>query len=115
MTGSAEELIPPVIEITPKHLKIAMKKAMELLLWAQFIGITDDGGDIKRAWRVIRGSGMGLSHSGEVADAAYLDREKHGLLNIINKKYLVRGYIRFKDDFLICTDERKDEPNIAAC
>ena len=57
MAGTSDELIPSVMEITPKHLKMAMGKVLELLFWAQFIGITDDDGNIKRAWRVLRGFG----------------------------------------------------------
>ena len=63
-----------------------------------FVQIPDDD----RAWRVRQGSGMGLPHSGDVADIAYLMNERKFIVNgEIIKNYVVKAYYRYKDDMVL--------------
>jgi len=109
MTGDVDTLMSGAIRFTPVHLKEAMQVALRFLLYAQFIeapGITD------RVWRTRVGSGMGLPHSSEVADAAMLCREVDGLLRHFHE-YDVVAYARYRDDLLIAINAH--ESNVPHC
>ena len=74
--------------------------ALTLLLSSQYV-LSDHLPN--RAWRVLKGSGMGLKHSGETADAALYtvaERERAGDHNIQVQHEIV-GFARFRDDVFV--------------
>ena len=101
-SGSTEELIVDVLSMWDSEDKRnpLRREAMELLLHNQLVcgkHFPEEG-----CFRVLTGSGMGLVHSGDVADSAFHQRvERWMMLPAIVRKYEVRGYVRFKDDALL--------------
>ena len=53
-----------------------------------------------RVWKVELGSGMGLKHSGEVADASFYTLHEMHLLPRLDE-FSIKRYCRFKDDILV--------------
>ena len=60
-----------------------------------------------RVFRTARGTGMGLVHSGEVADCAYYHRVERGRVDDKGclSKYMIDGYWRFKNDALLLVND----------
>jgi hypothetical protein len=57
---------------------------------------------IDNMYRVVLGSGMGLSHSGSVSEASFLTKVEHKLVsNGRMHAYHVEHFFRFKDDILL--------------
>ena len=62
-------------------------------------------GPAKVLARVIAGSGMGLCHSGDLADFCFYHRtEKWLTRDIVRKKAGVRLHLRFRDDMVVVID-----------
>ena len=78
-----------------------MLRAVEFLLWSQLI--TADALP-HRVWRVVQGSGMGLPHSGELADILLLLKEVQTVLDPSFCQQ-IRAYCRYKDDLIIAVDD----------
>ena len=71
MSGSAEDLVQDVIVWFAEPLKSLLRRALTLLLTSQFVKSRYFPDQF---WQVVLGSGMGLPHSGGVADLALLTR-----------------------------------------
>ena len=76
--------------------------ALRFVLDNQYVRLGDHPG----AWRVLRGSGMGVACSGEVSDAAFLWLAEDGVINSPSFKQEVGlvEYFRFKDDIIAFLD-----------
>ena len=77
-----------------------MRRALDLLLSCQFVEAPGLPG---RLWRTIRGSGMGLPHSGALCDAAVIvraERQHAGVLGV-RQHHCIDGFWRYKDDVLV--------------
>ena len=99
LSGTADELIIDTMRLFPSRHPLTRLRhsVLSLLLYYQFIR----GRTSSHTYRVIRGSGMGLIHSGDVADAAYWIRVERWLVNPRNPFVsTLRVYGRFKDDSL---------------
>ena len=97
LTGSEDELVRSAVSLVELRMKVPLARAVEFLLWSQFVRSIHHP---NRLWKTVKGSGMGLPHSGEVADAMLLVRER-----AILRQFTPRGYVRFKDDILILIDD----------
>ena len=63
-----------------------------------------------RVWRVKQGSGMGLRHSGDLADLSMysLCEKAWALSTVVATEYGINTYWRFRDNvFIIAADRRK--------
>lgn len=103
MSGNAETLSATTCNAFQKPgQREAIKYAIEFLLDHQWVKSKFLGES--RRWHVTKGSGMGLPHSGAVADACFWSLCEDGFI-INNKQYLegcgVKLYLRFKDDIWI--------------
>ena len=110
-SGSADELIEDVMsmwELADPRNKLR-RESMQLLLHNQLVK-----GKVYPAegcYRVQTGSGMGLIHSGDIADAALLMRMERWLTKPqVSHAYNIRGYVRFKDDALLVVNKSKMIP-----
>ena len=97
MSGTEEELIQDVTRWFSDPLKTLLQRALSLLLSSQYVESHHFPG---RLWRVVLGSGMGLPHSGEVADLAFLSRAETRIVGVW-QTMSVRRYLRFKDDIIM--------------
>ena len=117
-SGTREQLLRDIMLIwspyDPKNR--ARRAAINMLLLHQYIkGRTfpkaDDG-----AFQVIRGSGMGLIHSGEFSDAAYWVRvEQWSLRREVRIGWGIKQYLRYKDDVLVIMKAKKIGQYISTC
>ena len=75
-------------------------KVVLFLLRNQFVRVR---GLTEAAWQVQEGSGMGLQHSGEVADSAFFHLAKRSLLAAapVQRRFLIEAFFRFKDDMIV--------------
>ena len=71
MSGNKDDLIAEALETFEGDEKRLLKEVMYLLLGEQWIMSSEVPDQI---WQVCRGSGVGLSHSGDVAHLAYNNR-----------------------------------------
>ena len=61
-----------------------------------------------RVWKVVHGSGMGITHSGETIDSAYYNRVERNYANDAELRFhSIVGYWRFKDDILVLANSRR--------
>ena len=95
MTGDVDEIAEAAMHFTPPPLRAAMKHAVQFLVSTQYIRIKGQ----PNIWQTRFGSGMGLMHSGELADATLLYREPKSFQ--WHEQYGVWLYLRYKDDILI--------------
>ena len=86
-----------------RELQTLVYNSVFFLLESQFI--VDPEGGLDTIYQVICGSGMGLSHSGAVAEAALLGGMEEKLL-AVQKDHLIDLYVRFKDDILIVFQDK---------
>ena len=103
MTGSSHELAIAASEIVPDFsLRIKIKRAITFLLENQYVKSRDE-----TMYKVNKGSGMGLAHSGSISEAAFLTKAELSVCrNDVLNFYNVRAYFRFKDDCLIIAGTR---------
>ena len=75
---------------------------IRLILSNQYVRIPSTRAE--EVYKVIRGSGMGLSCSGAIADfVLYVLMEQHfAVCHDIHTEYDVKAYFRFKDDIILC-------------
>lgn len=98
MSGSINELISDVLVwFTDPVLKSLIERSLWILLGNQYVHSPHF---LDRLWKVIRGSGMGLPHSGEVADLALLTRMERWALTHASV-HDISAYLRFRDDIII--------------
>ena len=104
LSGTLHDLVRDTTMGMTGPAKILAKRVLEFLLWEQYVSCRWLPG---RVFRTVRGTGMGLVHSGEVADCAYFHRVERGRMD--DKSYLARykidGYWRFKDDALLLVND----------
>ena len=79
--------------------------ALWFLLGNQYITSAQIPGKV---FEVRRGTGMGLKHSGSIADAAFYSRVERtfALSPVMQAHYLIDLYLRFKDDILVLCRSR---------
>ena len=106
MSGRHLELIEAGIANLPEgRRRDCLRKVLEFLLDNQYV---KSGALPERLWKVEEGSGMGLTHSGDLCDAA-LDSlaESWSTDPVVLREHGVRLYVRFRDDiFFIGSDRR---------
>ena len=105
MSGSSYELASLCASLftQDKVLHDLMYDAIFLLLDSQYIRI----GGIWPECKVVVGSGMGLTHSGSVADAAFLAATELAILPKL-REFQIDLYARFKDDVFILARSMPD-------
>ena len=99
-SGTPKQLEDDVLQLLPEThaAKPALRKALRLLLQHQYIKARTQ----TPAYRVVSGSGMGLSHSGDIADGAYYQHvEKWLCTKKTMEEHAVKIYLRFKDDCIL--------------
>ena len=102
MSGSCAGLSDAAADIfKPGPLKKLVRAVTFFLLDNQYIRSEYDS----RLFKVRKGSGMGLVYSGAVCDAAlYTLAERPWATHaLVQKKYAVRSYFRFRDDIFFIT------------
>ena len=105
MSGDTNELVEDTILHLTGPLKGLMREALFLLLFHQYVRSKTEPG---RLYRVIRGTGMGLVHSGEVSDSALYNIMETWCTNRATRQfYRVMVYKRFKDDVLLSYSDRE--------
>jgi len=99
MTGEVHELTTPIREFIGGKLGALAADVAEFLLESQFL---ESPYWLEQCFKVILGSGMGLPHSGDVADTAFLWYvEIPFILSARNRKlYGIILYARYRDDML---------------
>eukprot|EP00973_Karenia_brevis_P037528 5178462-Karenia_brevis.AAC.1 len=96
MSGTAQELTEDAIKIIENDkLRPLVKDVIKWLLDNQFVTNPLN----KSLHRVVQGSGMGLRHSGELADAALVGKTEKSLEDDLCACDMA-WFFRFKDDFL---------------
>eukprot|EP00959_Pyramimonas_sp_CCMP1952_P350455 7342348-Pyramimonas_sp.AAC.1 len=104
MSGEVGELAPLAAKIAgeDRYASSVINDVSDFLLWNQFV-VSDLIPD--KAWHVRRGSGMGLSHSGPLADAvlAASSEDRWAAHPNVLARHAIRFYGRFRDDiFIVC-------------
>eukprot|EP00973_Karenia_brevis_P079068 10971680-Karenia_brevis.AAC.1 len=101
MSGGPTELIRDACGIftDDKRKKELIQDILFWLLDNQYLEVDCS----KSKYKVKIGTGMGLKHSGEVADAALYVKAERDLL----QDHQLIFYHRFKDDFLLCGNQRE--------
>ena len=102
MTGEPDYLESTIMQEfidDPEELRDIVRRVLVFLLGHQYVTVKGT----RRLWRVLEGTGMGLIHSGELADLAfYHDFEKPILQNqFVIDSLWIQLYVRFKDDLFI--------------
>lgn len=106
MSGAPNALAQAAAELFDEPLRRLIRNTLDFLGSSQYL--TSEFFPSK-IWKVRTGSGMGLRHSGALADAAFLSMlEKPWVLpeNVRSSYGLIR-YWRFKDDILIVSAGRE--------
>ena len=105
MSGNKDDLITDALATFEGDEKQLMKEALYLLLEEQWI-MSNMFPD--RIWKVCKGSGMGLLHSGDLADLAYYNRAERDWASCpaIMETYGIVKIWRFRDDILVLASER---------
>ncbi|CAK0879642.1 unnamed protein product [Prorocentrum cordatum] len=99
MSGSMDELIQDATSHMTGAQKALVQRALQLLLAHQYVSSPHWP---NHRHQVVVGSGMGLIHSGEVADVALANRlESWACSQYVRMHFQVSVYMRFKDDILI--------------
>ena len=98
MTGTVDQLANTVCEAFQGELRRLIRDAIYFLCYYQFVTSSVLGSE--RAWRVVQGSGMGLSHSSSIADMAFfiLAERRFGALRETHETLCIRHYVRYRDD-----------------
>ena len=102
MSGSHETLAADAgrtLSSSSEALRQFSVDMIEYVIGNQYIRIPG----VPMSWRVTHGSGMGLSFSGELADASLLQRLETPfmLTSSVRKECRILAYFRFKDDIII--------------
>ena len=101
LNGSAEAITEAVVSLWPDHdpMRTTLRRVLLFVLDSQFV---DDPWELSDniTYQVTEGSGMGLLHSGEVADCALVALMELPITSSLGPAG-VKGYVRFRDDILI--------------
>jgi hypothetical protein len=104
MSGSKDQLIAAAMKIFHRSPRSELiKRAIEFVLNWQFIKTAADPDSL---WQIVTGTGMGLVHSSELADAAFHGIAELGHLTPAKLQGASIKYIcRFRDDILAVYDD----------
>ena len=107
MSGSADDLVRDSTCLLPHHKRELCADILYLLLASQWIS-TGLGHHKNVVWNVTQGSGMGLPHSGDVADLALLARAEctHVVNPAVMQDHGIIASMRFRDDILILASNK---------
>ena len=106
MSGTHDELVSAILKAFPRTLlRQRLKEAVYFLLAHQYIESKLLPG---RCWVTKIGSGMGLRHSGAIADLAFaMLAELPWALKPYNlSAYGIKTYMRFKDDIFVVANDK---------
>ena len=100
MSGEHPDILDSASQLVDANRRLLFREALALLLETQFLQASTVSSSVAQ---VTQGSGMGLVHSGETADAAVLTQAElpYGLNPRIVAHYKVKLYVRYKDDIFI--------------
>ena len=109
MNGRHELLTTHASSLIREQVRKPFSNILRTILYHQYVAspadISSSEGVIRyrRLYRTVRGSGMGLTCSGEVASAAfYVESEKsYACCPIIQERFGVALFVRYADDILI--------------
>eukprot|EP00959_Pyramimonas_sp_CCMP1952_P144313 3021035-Pyramimonas_sp.AAC.1 len=97
MSGDCDSLVDDVgSSLCSGPLQQVLSRALYFLLQHQYIFSSSLPGRLRK---VMRGSGMGLARSGEVADVGLAGRAGRRAVRQLTA-YMIQWYLRFKDDIL---------------
>ena len=105
LSGNHEDLI----QYSSMHCSVTHRRefrnCFELVLSNQIVSVKADNDSLLH-FQCIRGSGMGLTSSGEVSDCAFLQMVEVPLIcsSLLAREHGLRGYWRFKDDIICLID-----------
>jgi hypothetical protein len=108
LSGSSADLcLDSTQEVLPLSKKLVLQRALRFILDRQLVTSLDSEGK-QVVLQVERGSGMGLPHSGAVADTSLRNLMEKGFVDspAILARYDIYAYYRFKDDILIIAKNR---------
>ena len=100
MSGDACDLVNTSLPLVPEPLASAYEEVLYALLHFQLVESSEFPDE---CWRVVRGTGMGLPHSGDVVDACFAVLVEHPWATRleVQQEHQIQAYWRFKDDILI--------------
>jgi hypothetical protein len=108
LSGSSSDLcLDSTQEVLPIRKKLVLQRALRFILDRQLVTSLDSEGN-QIVLQVERGSGMGLPHSGAVADTSLRNLMEKGFVDSpsILARYDIYAYYRFKDDIFIIAKTR---------
>eukprot|EP00439_Symbiodinium_sp_Y106_P000763 s11295_g1.t1 len=118
MSGTVDELVNTTIPLIPRCRRNTNRKALTFLLNHQYVVsvlITE------RTYKVVKGTGMGVRHSGAVADSSFFTLVEHDFVtekmqDRLELSYGISHYFRFKDDIFFVAAQRTSGifPTVAA-
>ena len=108
MSGTVDELVSTTIPLIPRCRRNTVRKALTFLLNHQHV-VSDL--ITERTYKVVKGTGMGLRHSGAVADASFFTLVEHDFVtedmqDRLELSYGISHYFRFKDDIFFVAAQR---------
>ena len=108
MSGTVDDLVSTTIPLIPLCRRDTVRKALTFLLNHQYV-VSDLIPE--RTYKVVKGTGIGLRHSGAVADASFFTLVEHDFVtddmqDRLELSYGVSHYFRFKDDIFFVAAER---------
>ena len=98
--------------IADDHQKNVLRDYLEFLLASQYVTTEGycDGTGHKKVFSVVKGSGMGLIMSGDIADLALHHTLEKDFVFSPHENVEVVSYLRYKDDILmILRGERQNQ------
>ena len=104
MSGSAEQLVSSTVDLVPQNIRHAFSNSLKFLLGNQFVMSEQIENSTVQ---VNLGTGMGMRHSGSVADGSFYSAVESGFVRKHNgwsvnsnllQSFGVTNYVRFKDD-----------------
>ena len=103
MSGTHSELAQHAPKHVPQRLEVHAKRLISLVLRHQVVQPAKYEDDDDETFYVARGSGMGMTGSGEILDCAVLEMAELPLLPSAQVHGVV-AYYRFKDDIIAIVD-----------
>eukprot|EP00959_Pyramimonas_sp_CCMP1952_P087403 1828707-Pyramimonas_sp.AAC.1 len=115
MSGDFESLSGAAVQILPPGPRRDL--VHEVLMWLLENQFVTCACAPDRAWQVRKGSGMGLPHSGPVAEAAFyvlVEKPWASRSEALEVAFNIRFYCRFKDDIFAVARRVGAENHLAA-
>ena len=100
MEGLHSQFIKYSVEFVDPKWRKFYRSVLQYLLETQFIEVEEFD---TRLWKALKGSGMGLGFSSELADITFYGSVERGILEDSRflQRHAVQLYVRFKDDIFI--------------